>query len=120
MTESILPGTSGEPELVKAVGNTGTAQTITLAAGLVQTFTVNGNCTFTMPSGLPSGQAIAFTVILTDSGGPRTITFTGVLWNGGADPTGTSAASAIDIFTFLTINGGTTWYGFPAGLGMAT
>jgi hypothetical protein len=85
----------------------------------VQTFTVDANCTFTMPSGLGAG-AKSFTAILTDSGGPRTITFTGVKWSGGSDPTVMSGASAIDIFTFLTIDGGTTWYGFTGGTGMAT
>jgi hypothetical protein len=73
-----------------------------------------------MPSSLTSAKGISFTAILTDSGGPRNITFTGVKWSGGTEPTAMSAASAIDIFTFLTIDGGTTWYGFTGGTGMAT
>lgn len=107
-------------ETVGAVGNTGTATTISMANGTFQTFTVNANTTFTMPSGLTSGVAYTLTAILTDSGGPRNITFTGVKWSGGTDPTAMSAASAIDIFTFFTIDGGTTWYGFTNGTGMAT
>jgi len=109
-------------EEVQVGGNTGTAVTLVMSGdvGAVKTYTVTGNCTFTMPSGLTSGVAISFTLILTDSGGPRNITFTGVLWPGGADPTAMSAASAVDIFTFFTINGGTTWYGFTSGTGMAT
>ncbi len=111
---------NGGLETVNAVGNSSTSQTIGLTLGNIQTYTVNGNCTFTMPSGLTSSKGISFTVILTDSGGPRNITFTGVLWSGGTDPTAMSAASAIDIYSFLTINGGTTWYGFKGGTGMAT
>jgi hypothetical protein len=110
---------NGGLETVNAVGNSSTSQTIGLTTGNIQTYTVNGNCTFTMPSGLTSGKGIAFTVILTDSGGPRNITFTGVKWDGGYNPTAMSAASAVDIYTFLTIDGGTTWYGFTGGTGMA-
>jgi hypothetical protein len=111
---------NGGLETVSAVGATGTTETLSLTAGNIITLTVDNNCTFTMPSGLTSGVGISFTVILTDSGGPRTITFTGVLWSGGTDPTTMSAASAIDIYSFLTINGGTTWYGFKGGTGFAT
>lgn len=118
--DEFVGGINGGIESVSAVGNTGTSQTIALTTGNIITYTVNGNCTFTMPSGLTSGKGISFTVILTDSGGPRNITFTGVKWSGGTDPTVMSAASAIDIYTFLTIDGGTTWYGFTGGTSMAT
>jgi hypothetical protein len=111
---------NGGLEDANAVGSTGSTETIALTTGNVQTFTVDANCVFTMPSGLTSGKAISFTAILTDSGGPRNITFTGVKWHAGTEPTAMSAASAIDIFSFLTIDGGTTWYGFIGGLSMAT
>lgn len=110
----------GGLETAYAVGATSTTETIDISTGNVQTFTVDANCVFTMPSGLTSGKAISFTAILTDSGGPRNITFTGVKWSGGTEPTVMSGAGAIDIFTFLTIDGGTTWYGFTGGTGMAT
>jgi hypothetical protein len=112
--------TGGGVEGVVTGGNTGASQTISITNGNLVTYTVNAACTFTMPSGLTSGKVISFTVILTDSGGPRTITFTGVKWSGGTDPTVMSAASAIDIYSFVTIDGGTTWYGFTGGTGMAT
>lgn len=111
---------NGGLEKFTAMGATGTTETIDLANGNVQSFTVDGNLTVTMPSGLTTGKAISFTLILTDSGGPRNLAFTGVKWSGGTDPTAMSAASAIDIYTFLTVDGGTTWYGFTGGTGMAT
>lgn len=107
-------------ETVGALGTVAAATTLSMSNGTFQTATVNTTTTFTMPSGLTSGVAYTLTVILTDSGGPRTIDFSGVLWSGGTNPTAMSAASAIDIFTFFTINGGTTWYGFINGTGMAT
>jgi len=31
----------------------------------------------------------------------------------------TSTASAVDVFVFFSHDGGTTWYGFTAGQGLA-
>lgn len=48
----------------------------------------------------------------------RTISWpSGMKWNYGVSPVLSSTASAIDIFTFLTTDGGTTWYGMINGQG---
>jgi hypothetical protein len=110
-------------ETVYAGGNSSTAVTLDETNGNVQTFTMTGNCTFTMPSGagLPAGSSI--TLILTQDGtGSRTGTFTGVKWGGGTAVTlTTTPTTGIDILTFYTFNGGASpvWYGFAAGLAMA-
>lgn len=104
--------TGGGIETVKAVGNTGATETIALVPGTdgnVQTFGVDQNTVITMPSSLGAG-AISFTAILTNAGA-FTATFTGVKWAAGTAPTLTSGAGKIDIFSFITIDGGTTWYG---------
>ena len=44
----------------------------------------------------------------------------GTIWPGASAPTLTATASATDVFVFNTIDGGTTWYGFTAGQGLAT
>ena len=104
-------------------GNTGTAVTIDEANGNVQTFTMTGNCTFTMPgdTGLQAGSSI--TLILTQDGtGSRTGTFTSVKWAGGTAPTlTTTATTGVDIITFYTFDGGAsaTWYGFLSGADMS-
>jgi hypothetical protein len=36
-------------------------------------------------------------------------------WPGGTAPTLTTTASAVDVFTFLTVDNGTTWLAFVAG-----
>lgn len=119
LNAGVVANINGGLEVLYAGGNTSTAVTIDLANGNIQAFTVNGNCTFTMPSAaLVNGRAPSFTVILTDSGGPRTITFTGVKWHAGLDPTVMSGANAIDIYSF--VSDGTSWYGFIGGQGMAT
>jgi hypothetical protein len=110
-------------ETVHTGGNTSTAQTLALTNGNVQTWTMTGNCTFTMPSGSTLQAGSSFTAILTQDGtGSRTGTFTGVKWAGGTAPTlTTTATSGIDILTFTTFNGGASpvWYGFLAGAAMA-
>ena len=110
-------------ETVYTGGNSGTSKTLDETNGNVQTFTMNGNCTFTMPSGSGLQAGSSLTLILTQDGtGSRTGAFTSVKWAGGTAPTlTTTATSGIDILTFYTFNGGASpvWYGFVAGAAMA-
>lgn len=70
--------------------------------------------TFTVTD-TPAGSS-AFTLIFTADGTPRSVTWgTAVSWSGGTAPTLTSTANKRDVFTFLTLNGGTNWYGFTGG-----
>jgi hypothetical protein len=87
------------------IGNSGTSTTLGLTTGSVQTVTLNGNCTFTMPTAT-AGASI--TLILTQSG-TFTASFTGVLWSGGTAPTITATANKRDILVF--VSDGTNWYG---------
>ena len=101
------PTVTNYVESVVAIGNTGTSQTIALTNGTVQTATLTGNCTFTMPTAT-AGKS--FVLLLRQDGtGSRTATFTGVKFNVGGTPTMTAAANKMDIFTFIA--DGTNWYG---------
>lgn len=72
---------------------------------------------FSNPS--QTGKACSFTLILTQDSTPRTVAWpASVKWDSGAAPTITTA-SAVYILTFVTVNAGTTWYGFLAGSEMA-
>ena len=95
-------------ETVYTGGSTSTAVTLDETDGNVQTFTMTGNCTFTMPSGSGLQAGTSITLILTQDGtGSRTGAFTSVLWAGGTAPTlTTTATTGIDILTFYTFNGG--------------
>ena len=92
-------------EGVVVIGNSGTSKTLLLDNGTVQTCTLTGNCTFTMPS-LVAGKS--FLLFLNTGAGSFSSTFTSVKWSGSA-PTVTTAASKVDIFTF--VSDGTYWYG---------
>jgi len=110
-------------ETVYAGGNTSTAVTLDETNGNTQTWTMTGNCTFTMPSGSGLQAGTALTLILTqDASGSRTGAFTSVKWAGATAPTlTTTATTGVDILTFITFDGGAapTWYGFVAGAAMA-
>jgi hypothetical protein len=74
--------------------------------------------TFTWSNPSATGKACSFTLIRTkdNSGTARTISWpAAVKWASATAPTLTQTANAVDIFTFLTLNAGTTWYGFLAG-----
>ena len=110
-------------ETVYAGGNTSTAVTLDETNGNTQTWTMTGNCTFTMPSGAGLQAGTALTLILTQDGtGSRTGAFTSVKWAAATPPVlTTTATTGVDILTFITFDGGAapTWYGFTAGADMS-
>lgn len=106
-------------ETVNVIGATGGGtQDIDLTAGNVVTATVTASAnTFTFSNPSASGKSCSFTLILTN-GGSQTVNWPGsVDWAGGSAPTLTT--SGVDVLAFTTVDGGTIWYGFPAGLAMA-
>jgi len=105
-------------ENVNAIGSTGGGtQDINLALGNVVTATVDTSAnTFTFSNPPASGKCGSFTIILTN-GGSQTVNWPGAVdWAGGTAPTLTT--SGRDVLTFTTVDGGTIWYGFAAGLDM--
>jgi hypothetical protein len=102
--------------------NSGATKTLDIAAeGNVFDITLTANCTFTFSNPSASGTACSFTLILRQDGtGTRTVTWpASVDWAGGTAPTlTTTATTGVDILTFVTVNAGTTWYGFTAGKDM--
>jgi hypothetical protein len=102
------PTVTNYVESVVAIGNSGTSQTLSLTNGTVQTVTMTGNCTFTMPTAT-AGKS--FILIATQDGtGSRTAVFTSVKFAGGVAPTlTTTATTGVDILTFVA--NGTSWFG---------
>ena len=108
-------------ETVNAIGGTGGGtQSIDLTLGNVVTATQDTSATtYTFDNPSPTGKGCAFTFILTNgASNSGTVWPTSVDWAGGTEPTLTTAG--IDIFTFITIDEGTIWYGFTGGLDMKT
>ena len=93
------------------------AHAVNLELGNVFTYTLSGGQTLTFTNPAASGTACSFTLILSN-GGSATLTWpTSIDWAAATAPTLT--ASGVDLLTFTTCDGGTTWYGIAAGIGMA-
>jgi hypothetical protein len=84
-------------------GNSGTSKTLSAAEAL-QTCSLTGNCTFTMPAATASD----FVLVLTQTGS-FTATFTNVRWVANSPPTISTGNGKVDIIQF--VSDGANWYG---------
>ena len=90
------------------------ANAVDLTLGNVQTYTLSGNQTLTFTNPPATGKSGSFTLMVTN-GGSATLTWPGAVdWPDGSAPSLTS--SGLDVLVFTTIDAGTTWLGFTAGL----
>lgn len=98
---------------------TGTSVTINLRDGDNFIHTLSGNTTYTFSNPAASGKVSGFTLKVTQDSSARTITWPGsVDWAGGTAPTLSTGSADVDVFVFITYDGGTTYYGFTAGQDM--
>ena len=105
----------GETAVTNATS--GATETLDLESGNVFDLTLSANCTITLSNPPASGTSGSFTLILRQDGtGSRTVTWpASVDWASATAPTLTTDASAVDVLTFMTVDGGTVWLGFVAG-----
>jgi hypothetical protein len=97
-----------------AIGNAGATRTFDLAVANFFSVTIDQATTFTFSNPPASGDFGAFVMEITN-GAAFVITFpASVDWVGGTAPTLT--ASGVDQLVFTTRDGGTTYFGFVAGL----
>ena len=97
-----------------AIGNVGATRTFDLAVANFFSATVDQASTFTFSNPPASGDFGAFVMELTN-GGAFVVTWpASVDWPGGTAPT--LSASGKDQLVFTTRDGGTTYFGFVAGL----
>jgi hypothetical protein len=105
-------------EVTNAIGSTGGGtQDIDLSLGNSVSATVDTSAnTFTFSNPTASDEQNGFVLYLTN-GGSQTVNWpASVDFAGGTAPTLTSAG--VDVLVFTTIDAGTRWYGFAAGLDM--
>ena len=95
--------------------------TLDLSQAQVFTITTSGNISTIAVNNTPSksNTSVGFTTVITQGGG-HTISWAswspGTLkWAGGVGPSLTATAGKTDIFSFVTYDGGTNWYGFVGG-----
>tara|TARA_R100001510_G_scaffold57196_1_gene64533 strand:- start:3104 stop:4522 length:1419 start_codon:yes stop_codon:yes gene_type:complete len=110
---------NGTIDEVTSVTSSSNAATINLRDGNVFEHDLTENVTYTFSNPAASGRASAFVLKIIQDSSARTITWPGsVDWAAATAPTLTTTNNGVDVFVFLTIDGGTTYYGFTAGQAM--
>ena len=90
-------------------------QTLDLSTGTYFTFTPSGATTVSFTNAPASGLAVGFAVEINGDGSAITWP-SSVKWPGGTAPTATASK---ELYTFVTTDGGTTYYGKLAGSNIA-
>ena len=111
---------NGKIEESTAITSSSNAATINLRDGDNFTHTLSENVTYTFSNPAANGKVSAFTLKVTQDSSARTITWpNSVDWGAGTAPTLSTGNAAVDVFVFVTYDGGTIYYGFTAGQAMA-
>ena len=109
-------GTTEESTVVSSSSN---AATINLRDGNVFTHTLSENVTYTFSNPAASGRASAFILKVVQDSSARAITWPGsVDWAAATAPTITATNAGVDVFAFITVDGGSNYYGFTLGQAM--
>lgn len=131
LTTTDIPGTldsrtitkaslAGYAEQITTNANSGTAVTYDATAKNVYDTTLTANVTVTLVAGSAGSVSELSIIHRQDATGGRTVTWpASVKWPNGAAPSPNTAVNAINIYSLFTVDGGTTWFGFLAGRGMA-
>lgn len=100
-------------EVVTTVGTVSdTTYNIDLSLSNIFDITLGNNVTFTFINPPSSGNAMNATIVLRqDATGNRTATFTNAKYTDGNAPILSTGANQIDVLSFFTINGGSTYFG---------
>ena len=101
------------------ITSSGGAATIDLSTSTNFVHDLTENVTYTFSNAASSGKTSSFTLKVVQDATARTITWpASVDWAAATAPTLTADANGVDVFVFMTHDGGTTWYGFTAGQAM--
>jgi hypothetical protein len=93
-----------------------------LAQGNVFEIVLSANVTslaFANPP-VPGRAGVVTLIVRQDASGGRTLAWPAAIrWAGGVAPVVSSDGQALDVYNFITRDGGTSWLGFPAGQAFA-
>ena len=103
-------------ETLSTVTSSSNAATLDLESANVFTHTLSEDVTYTFSNPPTTGTAYGFTLKVVQDATARTITWpASVDWVDATAPTLSTGSGEVDVFTFFTHDGGTTYYGFVAG-----
>ena len=110
---------NGTIEEVTSITSSSNAATINLRDGNLFEHDLTENVTYTFSNPAASGRASCFILKVIQGSTARTITWpSSVDWAAATAPTLTTTNDGVDVFAFITIDGGTTYYGFTLGQAM--
>jgi hypothetical protein len=112
-------GATGGLPVALVTANTSTAYTIDISDNVYFNLTLTGNCTFTFPTGLTSGELAQFWIYLKqDSTGGRSVTWpSSVKWPMNVVPSLDTTLSTMSIVYFSSLGSDSRWYGQVLGMG---
>jgi len=113
-TEVVRPKLKDYSETAKATSSKSASFNVDFEDGNVQSFTCADDLTVSFTNPPASGIAGTVTLIITNGGANTTTWNAAVKWPGDNAPALTS--SGVDIVSFMTIDAGTTVYGFVGGI----
>lgn len=119
-TGKVALANKGGAETVSTITSTAST-TLNLNDGNVFNVTLNVATTAFTFTGATAARACSFAIYLRQNAtGNRAVTWpASTRWAGGTKPTLSTAANAVDIVVFESIDNGATWYGSLVGLAFA-
>ena len=108
---AVNPTITNYTESLYANTTPGSAFTVNLSNGTIQQLTLGSNITITMPP-VTAGKSFLL-MLLQNSTGGYSVTWSTVKWPSGTAPTFTSTANKQDMYSFFS--DGTYWYGVTIG-----
>lgn len=103
------------------VAASGSTETLDLVNGNSFDITLTDDCVFTFSNPPAAGTLGCFVLIMRQDGTGSHIPSwpASVDWGAATEPTWSTDADSVDIINFITVDGGTTWLGWPIELGLA-
>jgi hypothetical protein len=96
---------------LQTIAESGSTTTLNLSNASCFDVTLTDDCVLTI-AGAVSGLLCSIALIIRqDNVGAHDLTWpSSVMWSGGVAPSLSSSSGATDIFTMLTVDGGTSWF----------
>lgn len=94
----------------------GATETLDLELAMTHELLLDADCVLTFANPHASGTSSSFVLKVVQDSTARAITWpASVDWVGGTIPTLSTGVGDVDLFTFITFDGGTIWFGFIGG-----
>ena len=119
-SNDVVTFTGGIVEDSVTITSSSNAATLNMRDGTNFVHDLTENVTYTFSNPAATGNVSAFTLKVIQNASAKTITWpSSVDWPAATAPTLTATNDGVDLFTFITHDGGTTWYGLVVGQALA-